>query len=408
MNFPVYIAKRYIVSKKSNNAINIISWISVLAIAMGAGALVIVLSGMNGLTNLVEGLYSSFDSDIEITAAKGKVINYDKALKAKISRIKGVNAIAVSIEDNALLKYGDQQTIATVKGIGEDFVKMNRFDTLVYEGKFQQPQGNTHYVVLGKGVAYRLGTGLNDVFTPISIYSPKRGKTSSFNPDEAFNEIKAYPSGLFSINDEFDFKYVMLDLEAARSLFDYTNEVTSIELACSQSIPLETMQAELKKELGDHFIIKNKFQQNDVLFKTLQSEKLWTFIILVFILMIATFNIIGALTMLIIEKKKDISILHNMGADASLIRKIFMTEGFLITILGAIIGLLLGLLLCWLQLRYGFIRFDAGYVVEAYPVDVQFSDFAAILGVVLLIGLLAAWYPVRVFTGKSLNLGLKD
>lgn len=358
---------------------------------------------MNGLTNLVEGLYGSFDPDIEITAAKGKVFVFDDALALKIKGVKGVELAAPSIEDNALLKYGDKQTIVTIKGVSAGFVKMNRFDTLIYEGKFQPANGSAVYTVLGKGVAYRLGVGLNDVFTPISIYSPKRGKTAALNPEDAFTEVKAYPSGLFSINDEFDFQYAMLNIEAARTLFDYTNEVTSIEISCAKTASVNTVQQELKKILGEKYLVKNKSQQNEVLFKTLKAEKLVAFIILVFVLVIAMFNIIGALTMLILEKKKDISILHNMGADASLVRKIFMMEGFLITVLGAIIGLLLGLLLCWLQLKFGFVRFDAGYAVEAYPVDMQLVDFIGILGVVLLIGFLVSLYPVRIFIEKSLR-----
>ncbi len=403
MNLAVFIARRYIVSKKSNNAINIISWISVVAIAVGTGALVIVLSGMNGLTNLVENLYSSFDSDIEITAAKGKVFLPDSAVVEKIKKIKGVNALCYSVEDNALLKYNDKQAIATVKGVSSEFVNMTRFDTLVYEGVFTTKKNNAFYGVFGKGLAFRLGTGLQDMFSPVGVYSPKRGKVASINPEDAFEEIKVYPAGLFSINDEFDFRYMITDISAARQLFGYEKEVSSIELSCDKAIQIESIQAQVQNSVGTNFVVKNKFQQNEVLFKTLKAEKLWTFIILVFILIIGTFNIIGALTMLIIEKKKDISILHNMGADAALIRKVFMTEGFLITVLGAIIGLLLGLLMCWLQQVFGFVRFDAGYVVEAYPVDVRMGDFIAIISVVMLIGFFAAWYPVRIFTNKSIR-----
>jgi lipoprotein-releasing system permease protein len=403
LNLAFYIARRYIVSKKSNNAINIISWISVSAIAVGTAALIIVLSGMNGLTGLVESLYNSFDSDIEITAAKGKSFEVNEALNKKIRAVDGVTNVGYSIEDNALLKLEDKQTIVTVKGVSKQFSAITSFDTLVFDGSYKLKQGETWYGVFGKGVAYRIGASVTDFYTPISIYSPKRGKVSSINPEDAFNEFKLYPSGLFSINDEFDYKYILVDIDLARQLFDYTNEVTSIELGCDRTMNIEKIQERLEAALGNGFVIRNRFQQNETLFKTLQTEKLLTFLILTFILVVATFNIIGALTMLIIEKKKDIAILNNMGADARLIRRIFMTEGFLITIIGATAGLVLGLGLCWLQIATGFITFDEGYVVSAYPVKVMWTDFFAILGVVLVIGFFAAWYPVRIFTNKSIQ-----
>lgn len=408
MNLAFYIAKRYIVSKKSNNAINIISWISVVAIAVGTAALIIVLSGMNGLTGLVKDLYNSFDSDIEIKTAKGKVFKANQSITDKIRSVKGVKDFAWCIEDNALLKLNDRQTIVTVKGVSQEFKDVTRFDTLVYEGQYKLKDRNTHYAVLGKGVAYTIGANLNDLFTPISIYSPKRGKTNSLNPDDAFNEFKIYPAGLFSINDEFDYKYMLVDIELTKQLFDYTNEVTSIEIKCNDPAEAEEVQQKLKSILGDNFIIKNRYEQNAVLFKTLQTEKLLTFLILAFILVVATFNIIGALTMLIIEKKKDIVILNNMGADTKLIRNIFMTEGLLITCIGTVIGLVFGFLLCLLQIKFGFVQFDEGYVVSAYPVEIQWTDFFAIMAVVLTIGFFAAWYPVRIFTSKSINKDFAD
>jgi lipoprotein-releasing system permease protein len=403
LNLAFYIAKRYIVSKKSNNAINIISWISVSAIAVGTAALIIVLSGMNGLTGLVESLYNSFDSDIEIRAAKGKSFEVNEELNKKIRSIEGITDVGYSIEDNALLKLEDKQTVVTVKGVSKQFKSITSFDTLVFEGDYLLRKGNTWYGVFGKGVAYRIGASVNDLYTPISIYSPKRGKSNSLNPEDAFNEFKLYPSGLFSINDEFDYKYILVDIDLARELFDYTNEVTSIELSCDRNADIGEIQDKLQAVIGTGFVTKNRFQQNETLFKTLQTEKLLTFLILTFILIVATFNIIGALTMLIIEKKKDIVILNNMGADARLIRRIFLTEGFLITIIGASVGLFIGLGLCWLQIKTGFITFDEGYVVSAYPVRIMWTDFFSILGVVLVIGFFAAWYPVRIFTNKSIN-----
>lgn len=401
MNVPFLIAKRYLISKKSHNAINIISGISVGGICIGTMALVIVLSGFNGLSSLVESLYNSFDPDISITVKKGKTFETDRTELKALRTLPGIAYYTEVMEGNALLKYGDKQTIAIVKGVSSDFQKMNGFDTLVKDGNFNISKNN---VVLGKGLAFNLQARPNNFFTPLSIYAPKRGDNNSLNPEDGLNEFKAYPAGLFSISDEFDNQYVLMNIDAARQLLDYKNEVTSIELKIKPGTNIETLQATIAKRIGDQYTIKNRQQQNELLYKTLKSEKLWVFIILVFILIVATFNVIGSLTMLIIEKKKDISILSSMGADLLLIRRIFLLEGMLITIIGAATGLILGLAICWLQITFSIVKFNEGYVVDAYPMQVQSSDIWSISGIVMMIGLFAAWYPVRVFTKKHLAL----
>lgn len=409
MNFPFYIASRYLVSKKSTNAISIISWISIISIAVVTAALIIVLSGMNGLTGLVTDLYNSFESDLEIKPKNGKSFILNEEYLNKIKKIPEIEESVFCIEDKALIKYNDKQGIVTLKGVSSNFLNVNHFDTLIYEGNFILKQREAYYGVFGKGIAYRLGINLSDAFSPVTLYSPKRGKQSAINPEDAFNEFKIYPSGLFSINDEFDFKYALVDINLAKELFDFqANEITSLEFKCKPSADINAVQEKLSKDFGDNFIIKNRFQQNELLFKTLETEKLWTFIILVFILIVATFNIIGALTMLIIEKKKDIVILNNLGCDAQTIRKIFMIEGFLITTIGAVIGMILGFTLCWLQMKYGFIRFDEGFVVDAYPVKILIKDFISVILVVLFIGFAAAWYPVHLFTNKSIMKQLSN
>lgn len=398
INVPFFIAKRYLVSKKSHNAINIISGISVGGICIGTMALVIVLSGFNGLSALVQSLYNSFDADIEITVKRGKTFEVGRPEIQKIKSIPEIVYFTEVMEGNALLKYSDKQCIATIKGVSPDFQKMSGFDTLVREGSFDLSKNN---VVLGKGLAYILQATTNNLFTPLSVYAPKRGKNNSLNPEDGLNELKCYPSGLFSISDEFDNQYVIMNINKARELLDYRDEVTSIELGIRKGSNVEEVQAQIKNVLGDAYIVKNRQQQNELLYKTLKSEKLWVFIILVFILVVATFNVIGSLTMLIIEKKKDISILSSMGADMLLIRRIFLFEGMLITIIGALSGLFLGLLICWLQIHFHVVKFSEGYVVDAYPMKIQFNDIFIISAVVMLIGLFAAWYPVRVFTKKQ-------
>lgn len=403
MNFPFFIAKRYLVSKKSHNAINIISGISVVAITIGTAALVIILSALNGLTGLVESLYNSFDADIRITIAEGKTFDPNSLEFQSLKKIKGVKYFTEVIEENALLKYNDQQSLATIKGVSPEFVNATRFDTLVQNGTFDLKRNGVDHAVLGIGVAYLLNVNMGDMYSPLSVYAPKRGNVTSINPEDAFNEERAYVSGIFSINDDFDKRYVIVPIDFARRLLDYKTEVSAIELALEPKANVKKIKEEVKAAIGDKFVVKDRYEQNELLFKTLKSEKLWTFIILVFILVIATFNVIGSLTMLIVEKKKDITILWNMGADLQQIRKIFLMEGMMITFLGALAGLVLGLIICWMQIQFKMVRFSEGYVVDAYPIRIQLSDLGLILLVVMLIGLFAAWYPVRVFTRRHLG-----
>ena len=404
MNVALYIARRYFVAKKSTNAITVISWISVLAVAVGTSALIIILSGMNGLTGLVQTLYNSFNPDVKITAISGKVFTADSAFIMQLKNVNGVAYLSKTLDDNMLLKFNDQLQITHIKGVDENFTNVTRFDTLVVEGNYLTSQKNNQ-LVLGKGVAYRLGIGLSNMFTPVSVFCPKRGTSSSINPEDAFNEEKCNATGFFSINDDFDFTYGLMNYETARSLLQYpTNNVTALEIALLPNADVDVVKKEIEKIAGNKFIVKNKYEQNDVLFKTLKTEKLWTFIILAFILLIATFNIIGALTMLIIEKKKDVQTLSAMGADVTLIRKIFMTEGLMIIFIGASIGILIGYILCLLQQHYGFVQFDEGYIVNAYPIEVRFSDFVLIMTTVLCAGFIAAIYPIRVFTKQGLKV----
>lgn len=397
MNLSFFIAKRYLISKKSHNAINIISGISVAGVCIGTMALVIVLSAFNGLSGLVQSLYNSFNPDIEITIKQGKTFNPNVDEFQALKKIDGIASYVEVMEGNALLKFNDKQCIATIKGVNKEFEKSTGFDTLISEGNFNIQKNN---IVIGKGIGYLLQTGPDNLFSPISIYAPKRGTTNSINPEDALNELKAFPAGAFTINDEFDYKYVIMNIDKARELLDYSNEVTSVELRLKKDANKENIQQQISAILGNRYAIKNREQQNAMLYKTLKSEKLWTFIILIFILIIATFNVIGSLTMLIIEKKKDIGILNSMGADNRLIRKIFLIEGLLITAIGAFSGIILGILICWIQIKFSLVKLSEGYVVDAYPIEIQLNDILMILGVVMLIGFIAAWYPVRVFTKK--------
>lgn len=402
MNLSLFIAKRYLISKKSNHAINVISWISIIAISLTTAALVIVLSAMNGLTGIVADLYNAIEPDLKITSVNSKYILNRMDIERQIKLIPEINAISYSLEENALIKLDDKQAVVNIKGVDANFKNLTRFDTVVKEGEYRFEYNNQFYGVFGKGIANKLGINVNDFISPISIFAPKRGKFEGVNPDDAFTKINVSPAGIFSLNDDFDYKYVLIDLKAAQTLFDCGDEINMIEINVKDKSNIDKIQQQLKNSLGENYNVKNKYEANDVLFKTLEIEKLWVFLILSFILIIATFNIIGSLTMLIIEKKKDIKTFYNMGADQQFIKSIFMKEGLLITFVGAISGLIIGLAVCMIQQQFHVITFDDQSVISYYPIRVEFKDMISILGVVMLIGFLAAIYPVRVFTKNNL------
>jgi lipoprotein-releasing system permease protein len=400
LNLSFFIARRYLISKKSTNAINIISWISITAIAITTAALIVILSAVNGLTGAVEGLCNTFEPDLKITVAKGKYFTADNTLLQKIRTIDGVDAISQTYSDKALIKNNEKQTLVSVKGVDDNFTMVTKVDSSIIEGKYQINQ-KKNFIILGRGVANTLGVNIMEISSELSLLSPNKGKTSSLNAQDNFTQVYLTPNGVFSLNDEFDYQFVFVSLKTARELFNDSIRVSAIEIKCNNT---EEVQEKLIAMLGNDYVIKNRYQLNDVLFKTLETEKLVTFIILSFILIISTFNIIGALTMLIIEKKKDIKTLFNLGADLALVRNIFMREGFLITGVGAALGLAIGLIVCWIQITFHLVSFGEGFAIPYWPIELQTKDFVWIFSLIMLVGYFAALYPVRFFT-KSAKLG---
>lgn len=396
MNLSLFIARRYLFSKKSYNAINIISLVSVCGVTLVTAALVVILSVFNGLEEVVVSLYNAFEPDIRIMPFEGKTINTALFPKDEVLKIPGVINYCEIIEENALLKYKDKQYIARIKGVDSSFISMIGVDTMMRRGKFLLQDGENNFAVMGLGVEYFLSTNINDYLNPIEIYVPKRGKKGSLNPAEAFNIKSIFPSGTFSIQMEYDQKYVLVPKRFAANLLDYNDQVSSIELSLNPSSDLIDTKEELKKILGNNFTVKDRFEQHETFYKILKSEKWAVYLILTFILMIAIFNITGSLMMLILDKKKDIGILRNMGAETSLLRKIFINEGMMISISGAITGLLLGFIICGLQQYFGLVKLEGSgsFVIDAYPVKMQVKDFIYIFLTVFGIGLLASWLPV--------------
>ena len=404
MNLSFYIAKRYLFAKKSRNAINIISGISVFGVAIGTIALIVVLSVFNGFDDLIKSLYSSFDPELKITPAEGKTFVPETAPFDTLRQLDGVLHISEILEENALLRYGEKQYIATVKGVDEHYSKVTGIDTMIVDGEFTLFKKNRPYAIVGQGIAYYLGMGLNFI-TPINIYSLKRTGNISINPEQAINRKYIFPSGVFSIEQEYNTKYILVPIQFARELLQYTNEVSALEIRLVPGSDHEAIQARMRSLLGNQFVVQNRNEQNELFYKIMRSEKWAIFFILTFILIVASFNIIGSLTMLILDKKKDIETLRSLGASDHLIKWIFITEGWLISLTGAIIGLVLGSLISWLQAEYGLIKLNGSgsFIIDAYPVVYQFADVIKVLFTVVFIGFIAAWYPVR-FTSKRFLL----
>jgi lipoprotein-releasing system permease protein len=396
----LYIAKRYLFSKKSVNAINLISIISLIVVAFVTMAMIIVLSAFNGIEDLITTRYNAFDAGIEVMPSKGKTFSELNFPIEKIKKLSGFQNYCNTIEENVLLEYGTNQRIVKMKGVDDHFLSMSKLDSLIYEGNSALKVNDRFYAVAGLGLKYELGLTLfKESLTPLKLSAPIRGKKISTNKMNAFNKEKIMLGGVFTINADFDSEYIIVPIEFSKSLLGYENEISEVEINFSENTNLESKAAEISNLLGSNYKIKTRNQKNEFIYKTNQSEKWITFLILSFILLIASFNMIASLTMLILEKKKDIRILKSMGAKQSLIKGIFFTEGMLINFCGAVIGLVLGYGLCLLQQNVGLVRLEGG-IVDYYPIKMEFTDFFAVLGIVTFTGIIFSYLPVRYLTAK--------
>ena len=378
MNFPFYIARRYLFSKKSHNAINIISLISVCGVLIATIALVCALSVYNGFNDLVSSLFSHFDPELKITSRYGKVFDPNEECLQNIKSLPEIEIVSEVLQDNALIKYRDRQDIGVIKGVDENFSRLVTLDSVLIDGAFRLSDEVANYATLGIGLASHLGINAGFV-SPIEIYVPKRDqKVNMANPAASFNPGYTFITAVFRINQQvYDDYYMIIPLSLARSLLHY-----------------------------DKYRVQNRFEQQEASFKMMQVEKWVTFLILCFVLSIALFNIVGSLSMLMIEKKEDVQTLRNMGANDRQIRLIFLFEGWMISGFGALLGIIAGLVLCLLQQEYGLIQLgetSGAFIIDAYPVHVLWGDVLAVFITVLSIGFLAAWYPVHYWGKKWLK-----
>lgn len=408
MNFPFYIARRYLFSKKSHNAINVISAISVCGVALATLALVCTLSVFNGFQDLVATFFTAFDPQLKITAVKAKVFSGQDPRILKVKELPSIEVASESLEDYAMVQYLGRQSMATIKGVEDNFEQLTPIDSILFgRGDLILHDEVADYAIPGIQFLSTLGTGIR-FLDPLEIYAPRRGaKVNIANPSSSFVTGNLFSSGLvFAVNQEkYDAAYILTSLRFARKLFQYTDEVSAINLKLKSEANERSVKEQISDILGDDFRVEDRYEQQSDTFRIMEIEKLISYLFLTFILMIACFNVIGSLSMLIIDKRDDVVTLRNLGANDRQIIRIFLFEGRMISFLGAFIGVILGLVLCWLQQEYGLISLgnSGSFVVDAYPVSVHVWDVVLIFVTVLVIGSLSVWYPIRFLSRRLLN-----
>ena len=406
--FPFYIARRYLFSKKSTHAINIISAISVVGVAVATMALVVTLSVFNGFHDLVASFFTQMDPQLKVTPVKGKTAPADDPVLTKMRQLPEVDVATECLEDQALAVYGDRQMMVKVKGVGDNFDQLTHIrEILEGDGTFDLHAADISYGIPGLGVAYQMGLGYT-YQQPLKIYAPKReGQLNMADPTEGFVEDELYSPGVVFCmkQSKYDKSYILTSLAFTRNLFQQDGMLSSLEMRLKPGSDFERIKAEMQRLAAGKYYVRDRYEQQDDTFRIMKVEKLIAYVFLTFILMIACFNIIGSLSMLIIDKRNDVVTLRNLGASERQITRIFLFEGRLISCLGAVFGILLGLLLCWLQKQYGIVRLgssEGSFVVDAYPVSVHPWDIVLVFFTVLAVGFLSVWYPVRYFAKRLL------
>lgn len=400
MNLAFHFARRYLFSKKSVNAINIISGISVVGVFFSTAALITILSFFNGMEAVIRAMYSSFTSDLRIEPAVGKTFDASSELFQALTTDARVASYSEVLQEKVLLRHRDQQVIATMKGVSPHYAAAKSIDTMMYDGGFTLAHDGEDYAVLGAYIQHALGISLYDESAMLEVFTPRRGVVNAINPADEFNLRQIRPVGVMFYQQEFD-DVLFVPVDFARELLGEFDEVSAIELDLAKGTSVSTFKQQLARQLGDDYLVKNREEQNPALYKTIRSEKWVVFFILTLTGVIAIFNIIGSLTMLVIDKKHDIGVLRSMGAGDSLIRLIFFYQGVMIALMGCVAGMVAGLLFCVSQIRYGWLRLgpDDGLMPEVYPVDIRSADvllvFVTMIAVSSLISYLASRLSVK-------------
>jgi len=398
-------AWRYFRSKKSANAINIIAWISVLAIAVGTAALIIVLSVFNGFEDLVKGLYGDFYADVKITPATGKFISFSPSQIKKLTSIPGVNKLSFFAEEKTVLVNGDYTAIVFLKGVDDNYRLVNRLTQHIERGQYELGRTDAPKLVAGAGISNAVGADPDNPVSNLVIYLPNR-KARNFNSIDAMHSYNVLTAGIFTVQQEFDDKYAFTNLGFMQYMLDLQpNEYSGVEISLKPGIKPEDVQKNLQKAMGNKYIVQTRYEQNQSLYTIMQIEKWVIYGILSLILLVAAFNMIGALTMLVLEKQKDISVLKAMGAHNSRIQQIFLSEGLVLAGVGGAIGTLIAFLVCLLQLKYHLIKLGGNtFIIDYYPVKMYLPDFVLVASTVITVALLAAWIPSRKAAAQLFSL----
>ena len=409
MNFPFYIARRYLFSKKSTHAINVISGISMVGVAVATMALVVTLSVFNGFHDLVASFFTQMDPQLKVTPVKGKTASADDPLLMKIRQLPEVEVATECLEDQAMAVYGDRQMMVKVKGVEDNFNQLTHISEILEgNGEFELHAADVSYGIPGLGVAFQLGLGYT-YEEPLRIFAPRRkGQLDMTNPTDGFVVDELYSPGVvFCMKQgKYDRSYILTSIAFTRHLFDAEGQLTSLELRLKPGSDFDRVKQQMQQIAGNQFHVLDRYEQQDDTFRIMEVEKLIAYVFLTFILVIACFNIIGSLSMLIIDKRNDVVTLRNLGANEHQITRIFLFEGRMISTIGAVVGILIGLLLCWLQQQFGLVRLgssEGSFVVDAYPVSVHPWDIVLIFFTVIAVGYLSVWYPVRYFAKRLLK-----
>ena len=417
MKLPAFIAQRYLLAKKSHNLINIVTWISIISVCVATFAMIFVLSVFNGFNVVISDMIHQMSPDLNIRAAKGKTIKLEDFPIEKISDIKGVEFVFPTITEDVLFKNSNKQQIGQVKGVPDDYNKISRVrGTILNDSTFTVSSDNVNFGIPGAGMAYYLGINVYQPYSSIQVYVPKRGNASSFSLENSFSSSKLLVTKVFTTQQEIDERLVLAPVEWLSELMGYQGLATDVEVFVNDNGQrttdnrlLKKIKKEIKNILGDDFKIHDQYEQQETLYKMMRSEKLAVYLILTFILIMATFNVIGTLSMLIIDKRKDISLLKAMGADTNLVKKIFINEGLLISVVGGILGLLLGIAAVLIQQHFGIIRLGNGegnYIIEAYPVALELADVALVFITITIIGSVAAFFTANKSIEKMEDVSL--
>ena len=408
MNYELFIARRYLFAKKSHHTINIISGISVLGVAVATMAMVVTLSVFNGFQDLVADLFTAFDAELRVTPTDGQTVSAKDTALLKLKKSDAVEVYTPVLEGQALVVQNGRQQVVTIKGVADNFTKQGHIEDILYgDGSFCLHADVLEYGILGIQLAQQLG--LPAYFeNPLQVYAPKRGERVNIgNPLSSFNHDELQSPGVVFMvrQSKYDAHYILTSLQFAQRLFDREGRVSSVELKLKNGIKLEKIKQQLQTQLGDRFKVEDRYEQQNEVFRVMRIEKLISYVFLSFILLVACFNIIGSLSMLMIDKRQDIQTLRSLGATDAQICTIFRLEGHIISFAGALLGLVLGGVLCWIQQEFGLVSMgdsEGSFIIEAYPVSVYLTDILLVLVTVLAVGWLAIWFPVRYLTNKLL------